>query len=105
LDHGTALIDWVAATGDQTIPLHAVQHARQAGPKDEGFARHSTRFHRAVFTEHSQYAPLLVAQCMFAKGRSRVRHHRFSRLQQQAWQVAVLKRRGSIGGSGCWHII
>ena len=87
----------IAAARDEPVALHAREHAGEAGPEDEGLARHAAGFDRAVLAEHPQHAPLLVGQRMLAQAGPRVRHDGFARLQQQARQVAVDERRCSCG--------
>lgn len=99
LDCRATLVVGIALAADQAVALHAREHAGEAGPEDEGFARDTAGFHRAVLAEHAQHAPLLVRQAMAAQAGPRVRHHGLARLQQQAGQVAVLERGGGHGAA------
>ena len=96
-DDGAALVLRVALAAHEPVTLHAREHARQARPQDEGLARDAAGFHRAVFAQHAQNAPLLVRQAVTAQAGPRVRHHGLARLQQQARQIAVREGGGGHG--------
>ena len=96
-DDGAALVFGITRAANEPVAFHAREHAREAGPEDEGLTRDAAGFHRAVLAQHAQHAPLLVGQAVAAQARARVRHDGLARLQQQAGQVAVLERGGSHG--------
>jgi hypothetical protein len=66
----TTVRRWSAGSrsaGDEVVALHAREHAGEAGPEDEGLARHPAGVDRAVLAQHAQHAPLLVGQRVLAQ--------------------------------------
>ena len=93
--HRAALVGSIAPAPDQAVALHAVQYPGETGAQNEGLPRHPPGLNHAMFAQHAQHPPLLVAQAVFAQAWPGVRHHRLTCLQQQARQVTV--------DEGCCH--
>ena len=83
LDNRAALVRRVFLAGDQTIALHAGQHACQARAQQEGFFGDTAGLQRLAAAQHAQHPPLLVRQAMRAQKRPRVSHDGFPCLQKQ----------------------